>query len=579
MKRLRKYLLNLDIKDTTYKAIYQGAYAVTKAGIVYDKPGIKDAVSDPVYWQDDISYTIERSNKFNLDVPSITISFPLSRLGIEGAYPGVFLSDYLLRQFSAYVAPLNEGLENKARPVQENGHFYLCDLSPVIVARNACRIVLKDGSQHVNMMILAQLPRKNHKKASKMLCKDLPGAVDQFIEAFDLDHLKRANQVYDQQEAIRDYLKTSPYCAFIANGSLLPRLSASNLPDPRGLAFESNPEDEIQVCDLRGLGIKKGVTVITGGGYSGKSTLLDALGDGIYNHIMGDGREFVITDETAVHISAEDGRAVNNVDISPYVKWLPKGSPKSFTTSHASGSTSQAANIVEALEAGNRVLLIDEDKSATNFMMRDGLMNQLIHNDPLVPFTDHVRDLYRTGGVSTILVVGSSSEYLAIADTVLMMANYRPANINRQLKSIQLEHKTRSGQSLVYRPAERLLETQAFTTYPSNQTKEYLEISDLGFLLLGNEQVDIRKLRGLVSKNQVTAIAFIIRKLSVRSSIKDQVHLKEELDHLYDEISDHGIDFVYTSTFMCSRWLDLPRKQEVLFTINRMRHINFINPT
>lgn len=159
--------------------------------------------------------------------------------------------------------------------------------------------------------------------------------------------------------------------------------------------FVSTPEDEIEVCGVRGMGIRRGVTVITGGGYSGKSTLLDAIAAGIYNYIPGDGRELCITDETAVTISAEEARSVKRVNISPFIKWLPGGDAHAFSTERASGSTSQAANIMEAVENGARLLLIDEDRSATNFMIRDRLMKALIQKEPITPFTDRVRELYR----------------------------------------------------------------------------------------------------------------------------------------------------------------------------------------
>ena len=101
------------------------------------------------------------------------------------------------------------------------------------------------------------------------------------------------------------------------------------------------------------MGIRKGITLIVGGGYHGKSTLLKALEAGVYNHIAGDGREFVITDDTAFKLRAEDGRSITGVDISPFIKNLPnKKDTVHFSTEDASGSTSQAANLMEALESG-----------------------------------------------------------------------------------------------------------------------------------------------------------------------------------------------------------------------------------
>lgn len=157
---------------------------------------------------------------------------------------------------------------------------------------------------------------------------------------------------------------------------------------------------------------------------------------GIHDHIAGDGRELVLTDESAVTIAAEDGRSVRNLDISPFVRWLPGGDVRDFSTDHASGSTSQAANVVEAVSHGASLLLIDEDRSATNFMIRDPLMKALVEKEPLTPFTDRVRELYEDLTVSTILVIGGSGEYLTPADRVYRMEDFVLRDVTAQAKSI-----------------------------------------------------------------------------------------------------------------------------------------------
>ena len=156
---------------------------------------------------------------------------------------------------------------------------------------------------------------------------------------------------------------------------------------------------------------------------------------GIYSHIPGDGREYVATDPKAVKIRAEDGRFVEKVNISPFIKSLPLlRDTLRFSTDNASGSTSQAANIMEALEMGARVLLIDEDTSATNFMIRDRRMQELVQkaHEPITPFIDKVRQLYQDQRVSTILVMGGSGDYFEAADTVIWMNNYRPFAVTRE---------------------------------------------------------------------------------------------------------------------------------------------------
>ncbi len=188
---------------------------------------------------------------------------------------------------------------------------------------------------------------------------------------------------------------------------------------------------------LTGMGIPQGITLIVGGGYHGKSTLLKALEMGVYNHVAGDGREYVITDDTAVKIRAEDGRSIKCTDVSMFINPLPNGKDtKQFSTEDASGSTSQAANVIEAMEAGTGLFLIDEDTSATNFMIRDELMQRVVHRDaePITPFIDRIEELYQNYGISTILVAGSSGSYFHKADVILQMEQYVPKDITEFAK-------------------------------------------------------------------------------------------------------------------------------------------------
>ena len=188
---------------------------------------------------------------------------------------------------------------------------------------------------------------------------------------------------------------------------------------------------------ISGMGIKRGITLIVGGGYHGKSTLLKALETGVYPHVAGDGREYVITDDTAVKIRAEDGRSIKKTDISMFINDLPNGKDTVlFCTEDASGSTSQAANVIESMEAGTSLFLIDEDTSATNFMIRDELMQRVIHREmePITPFIERIRELYEKQGISTVIVAGSSGAYFHIADTILQMDRYEPKDITGYAK-------------------------------------------------------------------------------------------------------------------------------------------------
>jgi len=324
------------------------------------------------------------------------------------------------------------------------------------------------------------------------------------------------------------------------------------------------------------MGIRRGVTVITGGGYSGKSTLLDAVSAGIYDHVLGDGRELCITDRSAVTISAEDGRSVKHVNISPFIKWLPGGDTADFSTDRASGSTSQAANIMEAVECGAKLLMIDEDRSATNFMIRDRLMKELIEKEPITPFTDRVNELYSSLGVSTILVIGGSGEYLSVADKIYMMEDYLIHDVTERATSLCTANGVSSD---IPWPADwgqgRVLYSDGFTSYPEGSGSERLEVSDMGFIIIGDERIDVRGLHDIVSKRQLDALGFMLRQLMI-SNKEHKIDIVRRIDELYTKIEAEGVDVLYSSFFTSTeRFLDLPRKQELLALINRMRRINF----
>lgn len=364
----------------------------------------------------------------------------------DEAHRRVTLEDVLLRRFSRALAACSmraggsgkSGVLATTRPGQE------------VLARSACEV--RGGA--VTLRFEAGLPAHGRtvdgRAAAKMLLDFVPECVERtlFVDDGLLDQAWAAVELADDQRAAREQMEASDLVAFVANGSILPRESGvSQRPLKSALAFEAPAEQRV-VLDLphrgkvAGMGIKRGVTLIVGGGYHGKSTLLRALQDGVYNHVAGDGRELVLTDSTAVKLRAEDGRAVSGVDISLFIRDLPDGRDTSrFSTVDASGSTSQAAATVEAWEAGARALLIDEDTSATNFMVRDALMEAVVAREfePITPFVERVRDLWERAGVSSIIVAGSSGAYFSVADAVLQMDRYRVHDITAHARAVCME--------------------------------------------------------------------------------------------------------------------------------------------
>ena len=329
----------------------------------------------------------------------------------------IAVQDWLLRRFGRLTGQVS-------RQAKGSGHSGLIATSrcgQTVLERTACTVDGESGG--ILLRLEVGFPANGRtiqaRELEKILFQLLPACVEQGLLYQNLDgrSLGRAADLAEDQQAVRRQLAGLGLCAFVADGSILPRASGvSDLPMEGAVPFQS-PQTLAVTLDLphagklTGMGIPTGVTLIVGGGYHGKSTLLKALEAGVYDHIAGDGREYVITDRTAVKVRAEDGRSIRKTDISMFITNLPDGRDTArFSTEDASGSTSQAAGVVESLEGGARVLLMDEDTSATNFMIRDELMQRVIRRDmePITPFIDRVRELYQRWGISTILVAGSS---------------------------------------------------------------------------------------------------------------------------------------------------------------------------
>ncbi|HDH96874.1 MAG TPA: ATPase, partial [Proteobacteria bacterium] len=341
---------------------------------------------------------------------------------------------------------------------------------------------------------------------------------------------------------------------------------------PKSLEVAIELPDEREVV---GMGIPEGITLIVGGGFHGKSTLLDALARCVYPHIPGDGREYVVTDEAAVVIRSEDGRYVEKVDISPFVSNLPYGrDTKRFSTENASGSTSQAANIVEAMELGAKVLLIDEDTSASNFMIRDARMQRLVAKEaePITPFVDRARELYDRFGISTVLVMGGSGDYFDVADVVIKMVEYVPHDATAEAKRIAGEMPTNRQHEAPEPMGEcepRLPDPKSFD--PSKGRRE-VKIGARGLhqISFGRTAIDLDFVEQIVDTSQTRAIGEAIHYYSERYA-KKGYNLAEGLRLLMKEIEDRGLDVLDPRK---PADLATPRIFEIGAAINRMRTLH-----
>jgi len=627
LKRLRYYLDRItDNKTTTYrysevvdgkpvqKEIYDGECVVIYVKPNGDHDGERTGIRrESTFWHNEIAYTFDRTNKLSLDRPTITIAIPVNLLNITNFTTAA--ADYCLREIRSYFEAINAGYANRSRPDRDNGKFTLYNPDGKVMVRNSAyfaNIPAKDYQDGKGATIYecryedppadliclcirmeVQLPYLKLDRAKTMLLKQLPDATEQFIREFDNKGLESALELENIQQLIRTFLQNSEYCAFIANNSILARERGSDKPAKSAIPFKSPVDCEIEVAGIKGMGIKRGVTVITGGGYSGKSTVLNAISAGIYNHVAGDGRELCITCSTATTITAEDGRAVSHVNISPFIKWIPGGNPKDFSTTHASGSTSQGANIMEAVALGAKLLLIDEDRSATNFMIRDNVMKELIKKEPITPFTDRVQELSAMG-ISTILVIGGSGEYLSVADSIYMMDEFIMSNVTEKGKS--LVSLTQALPCPASWENARIVKS-GFSSYPNGGSREKLSVSDTGFIVIGDERIDIRNLHDIATEAQVNALALMLRYLAKEDESMDElealalsirglshnkktavkaVDISVKVKELYDKIANESLNLVDTGFFTTmNRFMDMPRQYELMAAINRMRFVEW----
>jgi predicted ABC-class ATPase len=378
-------------------------------------------------------------------------------------------------------------------------------------------------SEYVEMRFVVGLPAFGRRIAGThchaMFFEELPKIVESVhFDALDRKRLYEHLCTVEDADFLRDTLSSVGLVAFVADGSILPRVSGI---DPRPLMEKVVPfrspdslRREVELPNkgvLTGMGVPEGVTLVVGGGYHGKSTLLNAIELGVYNHIPGDGREFVVSSFDTVKIRAEDGRRIEKVDISPFISDLPFGqSTKVFSTENASGSTSQAANIMEALEVGAKVLVIDEDTSATNFMIRDHRMQELVSKDrePITPFIDKVRQLYEDHSVSTVLVIGGSGDYFDVADTVICMIEYVPQDVTDRAKQIAEKYKAERISEGGQRFGDITERIPVKDSFDASKRKRKVKISARGVdtILFGINEIDLGNVEQLVDVNQTRAI-------------------------------------------------------------------------
>lgn len=501
------------------------------------------------------------------------------------------LCDYLTRQFEKQI----NAYTFRAKGSGKSGLISVSHCGQEVLARTACEISENGITARFFIGFPANGRTINAFELEKILFEFLPVCVRKafFYSSQNARDLKFFMELAWDQEFIRQELKKRDLCAFVADGSILPRESGiSSRPMKDSIPFTSPESLKISLnlpCHgtITGMGIAQGITLIVGGGYHGKSTLLNALELGVYNHIPGDGREYVITDSTAVKLRSEDGRFIKDVDISLFINDLPnKKDTRCFSTLDASGSTSQAAGIVESMEAGSHLFLLDEDTSATNFMVRDAFMQQVIRREkePITPFLERARDLYEKAGISTILVAGSSGAFFHIADTIIQMDNYVPRDITAPTKELCRQYPLSPVSAPAFEmPHSRRIMTKSVSDASgrhgrpdrkhSAERPEHknlkTKVSKTDGFTLGRQEIDLRYTEQLIDTEQTAALSLLL-KYAVEHLIDGKRTLSEVVELLHNRLRQQGLSFLSGNSEIACGYA-MPRLQEIYACFNRYR--------
>jgi predicted ABC-class ATPase len=491
----------------------------------------------------------------------------------------VALRDYLARVFYENCNLISAG----RRGTGNSGIITILKPGQTILDRSSVKIT----EEYVEVRFFIGLPAAGRKiesaTAEKMLFEELPNIILKtlFMENLNCDTLYKHLEVAEDAEFIRSNLRSRNMIGFIADGSVLPRSSGIDdkpLVSEQLVPFKSPlsmmaefilPNKGI----VKGMGVKSGVTLFVGGGYHGKSTVLNAIQLGIYNHIPGDGREYCITVEEAVKVRAANGRFVANVDISTFLNNMPNNiDTAAFSTENASGSTSQASMIIESIESGGSVLLMDEDTCAANFMIRDKRMQILIpkKDEPITSFIDSIKTMYSSRGISTILVMGGSGDYFDVADCVIQMKDFLPYDVTEKAHEIAKKFPTGRVRELsenFYIKLGRRPFGAGISPY-NEFGKIRISSPDVHKLVFGQNEVDLSDLEQIAESAQIKAIGLTIQKLL--SKMDGTLTIEELVQEILQTLDINGIDSIdgnYTGDIAMFRTIDL------VSVLNRIRSL------
>lgn len=518
-------------------------------------------------------------SKVRVRIPKNIHRFPISLF--EQKETKIALEDCILRRWNKVIGKYN----GRGAGSGNSGKIAVCPCGQEILERMAVTI----GEKEIEGRFLIGFPAKGRsifaEALIEILFQFLPKMIEEvfYCKSYSMEQLEENRKLAEDQKYIREQLETLGLVSFIADGAILPRESGvSEKPLRNAIPFKTPDSQRVTLQlphygELSGMGIKKGITVIVGGGYHGKSTLLRGIELGVYNHIKGDGREYVITNMDAMKIRAEDGRSIVRTDIQMFISNLPnKKDTKHFTTENASGSTSQSANMVEAIEAGTTAFLVDEDTSATNFMVRDAFMEKIVTKDkePITPFIARTRAIFEQKGISTVIVVGSSSAYFEVADTILQLDNYEVKDIKKKIEEALRKQEKEPVDQLKEIPSidfSRIVK-KIDLSYKGRDMK--VKTTGTDTISLNKENIDVRYLEQLIDSGQTMAIGAFLKYMAERM-VDNKKTMQEIVEELYEKIQKKGMSGAFEK-FGLSSFCVLPRKQEVYAAWNRFRKLALI---
>ena len=567
MNRLKRILINMQGKSKT------------ELHWLYNTSANDPDEEEKIFTYKDMNFWCQGTGFRNSERLLLFVAIPdryFEKIRFEESVP---LENYLLYRLSPAIRELEVEYQNNKKNTREKASFTIQSPDGCMEKKSGCRY--DQARQCFVLCVHFTVPLVNamsvNGKAAIRAMKDLLDCIETELRRMDTEEIRLWMTTYKKQREIRKFMEESGLCAFIADGSILPREGDTGSPLESAIPLMSPIElrTEIPLASgekIIGMGIRKGITVITGGGYSGKSTLLDAIEQGIYHHIPGDGREYVLTDREALKVDAEDGRMVESVNLTPFFRKLGgEETMERFCTGHASGSVSQAANIVEAVCGGAKLLMIDEDKSATNFLIRDRNMRRIVPNEPIIPFTDRVEELYEECGVSSILVIGGSSAYLAYADTVILMDQYVPQIITSRVQELAIEKVREAGKAewMESRRLKASKTSQPFLLFRSVVTENEKKI------VLDDFSADITHLTALSTADQLNTLSWIMESILTdqeASSVELMDKLREKLENAFGEENQNRSGSLLAEE---QRFCSEIRPLDAWCCINRMRGVRF----